>query len=159
MGRDPVEPVLMNVDRAGRLVIPRALCDLVGWISGSEQLGGWLLMSSPGRYRLLSAAETEGDPDLARMGARIAGKAAKTEGTMLDFEDDASAVLGFRLMAIQLSPPPPGWRLTLPGAIAKLMHVRSAESEVALLVSDGHIEIWSLENLRSALSAPPSEIV
>ncbi|MGA2588900.1 MAG: hypothetical protein ABSH32_03210 [Bryobacteraceae bacterium] len=25
---------------------------------------------------------------------------------MLDFEDDASAVLGFRLMAIQLPPPP-----------------------------------------------------
>jgi len=85
-------------------------------------------------------------------------KRRQTEGAMLDFEDDASAVLGFRLMAIQL-PPPPGWRLTLPGTIAKLMRVRSAGSEVALLVSDGHLEIWSLENLRSALSAPPSEIV
>jgi hypothetical protein len=33
-------------------------------------------------------------------------KRRQTEGAMLDFEDDASAVLGFRLMAIQLPPPP-----------------------------------------------------
>jgi hypothetical protein len=157
MNRDPVEPALMSVDRAGRIVIPRAFCEIVGWIAGSSPVKAWLLMGSPGRYRLLSAQEAEGEPDLALIRERIAGRLHSTNGTPLDVEDDASATLSLRFFAVQLSPQGPGWRLTLPNVIVKIMEIRLT-GEVAVLMSNGHIEIWAVGTLKSALSAPLNQI-
>jgi hypothetical protein len=76
-----------------------------------------------------------------------------------DFRDEASAILGLRLFSIEINAPGPGWRLTIPKPLAAIMQVRPKESTVAMLLSGGHIEIWTLDLIRASVRVPLSELV
>jgi hypothetical protein len=49
--------------------------------------------------------------------------------------------------------------LTLPKAIAAIMQIRPGESELAVWFLHGHIELWTIETLRSAVTTPLTEII
>jgi hypothetical protein len=78
---------------------------------------------------------------------------------MLEFHDEASLALALRLVQVRITPPDPGRRLTLPKAIAAIMQIGSGESELALWFLHGHIELWTIDALRSAVTIPLTEII
>jgi hypothetical protein len=79
--------------------------------------------------------------------------------SILEFHDDTSLALAFRLVQVRIAPPEPGWRLTLPRAIAAIMQIQPGESELALWLPRGHIELWTIQTLRSAVTTPITEII
>jgi hypothetical protein len=100
----------------------------------------------------------DNDTDLKSLRAQIAAELNIPTSTALDFRNEASATLPLRLLAVQITPPDPGWRLTLPRPVATIMGVRPGESELAGLLIQNHIEIWTIETLRSAMNIPLHQI-
>ncbi len=154
------EPLhIAKVDKSYRIVIPVALAQQASWIAGDDALSGWLLMGNPGRCRLLSPAEVENDTALLSLRARINAELRTVMNGLLEFHDEASLALALRLVQVRIAPPEPGRRLTLPKAIAAIMQIRPGESELALWFVHGHIELWTIELLRSAVTTPLTEII
>ena len=149
----------MKVDKSYRIVLPVALSQQVAWIAGDDPLFGWLLIGNPGRCRLLSPAEVENDAAVQSLLARIDAELSTIGSSMLDFHDEPSLSLALRLVQVRIAPPEPGRRLTLPKAIAAIMQIRPGESEIALWFLHGHIELWTIETLRSAVSTPLTDII
>jgi hypothetical protein len=152
-------PHIAKVDKSCRIVLPAALVQQAAWIVGDALQFGWLLMGDPGRCRLLSPAEVENDATLQSLRARIDAELGTAGTSMLEFRDEASLALALRLVQVRIAPPEPGRRLTLPKAIAAIMQIRPGESEVALWLVHGHIELWTVETMRSAITTPLTEII
>ena len=148
-----------SVGRDLRLTLSQSALQRVDWIAGRQPVDAWLLLGSPGRCRLLSAAEVGSDPTLQGLRARIASELNSPSPGALEFRDEASVALALRLVAIRITPPPPGWRLRLPGPIATIMQIRPGGSEIASLFFQGHIELWTIETLRSSAEPPLTEIL
>ena len=152
-------PHIVKLDKSCRIILPAALSQQVPWIAGDESSSGWLLMGSPGRCRLLSPAEVESSTTAQSLRARIDAELSTAGSGMLEFHDETSLGLALRLVQVRIAPPEPGFRLTLPKAIAAIMQIRPGESEVALWFLHGHIELWTIEALRSAVTTPLTEII
>ena len=151
-------PHIVKLEKSYRIVLPVALLQQVAWIAGDDPLFGWLLMGNPGRCRLLSPAEVENDTATQSLRARIDAELS-TVGSMVEFHDETSLALALRLVQVRIAPPEPARRLTLPKAIAAIMQIRPGESELALWYLHGHIELWTIETLRSAVTTPLTEIL
>jgi len=147
------------VDKHYRIVLPQTLLQQVGWITGKQPHDGWLLIGSPGRCRLLSATEVDSDANFQSLRARIAAELNAPSTNALEFHDEVSVALALRLVSVQITPPGPGWRLTLPKPIATIMQIRPGESDVAALVLQDHIELWTIETLRSSVATPLTQII
>ncbi len=154
-----LEPSILRVEESYRIRLPQPLVRRVGWIAGNQAIGGWLLVDGPGRCRLFSASEADSDPNLQLLSARVSAEVNATRDNALEFHNEVSLALAFRLLPVQITPPEPGWRLTLPRLIAAIMQVRPGESEVAALFFQGHIELWTIETLRTAVVPRLTEIL
>jgi len=150
-------PIAVSKDL--RINLPQSLLQRVGWITGKQPVNGWLLVGSPGRCRLLSTSEVDDDPSLKSLQDRIAAELNAATTDALEFRDETSVALALRLAPVRIAPPPPGWRLALPGLIAAIMQIRAGESEIGALFVDGHIELWTMETLRSSVSTPLTEFI
>ena len=107
----------------------------------------------------MSSAEFESDPGCLSRRAAVDAEIDQPVGSAIDFRDDALVALSMRLFQIEITPPGPGWRLTLPRALAAIMQIRPKESSVALLLFPKHIEIWTLEALRASVDTPFAEVI
>lgn len=154
-----LEPSIISVDESYRITIPKTFCNQVGWITQGEPHEAWLLVGGPGRCRLHSAAEVENEPSFRSLRERIAEELNIPNGSALEFQDPVSAALYLRLFAVQIMPRGPGWRLAVPRPIAAIMNISPKESDIAALLLQGHIELWTIEALRSALTAPLEQII
>lgn len=154
-----LETLILSVDESYRITLPQSFCKRISWIAGDQPHNGWLLLGSPGRCRLLSAAEVDVDPNFQSLRARIATELNAPSPNSLEFQDEASAALALRLISVEITPRKPGWRLTLPRPIAAIMHIRPRESDIAALFLQGHIEIWTIETLRSSVTTPLIQII
>jgi hypothetical protein len=152
-------PHIAKVDSSYRITLPVALFERVEWIVGADALFGWLLMGNPGRCRLLSPSELENDAATQALRARIDAELRTVGNSMLEFHDEASLALALRLVQVRIAPPDPGRRLTLPKAMAAIMQIRPGESEIALWFLHGHVELWTIEALRSAVTTPLTDIL
>ncbi len=72
----------------------------------------------------------------------------------LDLGESALAVLAGRLKERDLIHTLSGWKLTLPRSIIALWRISSESNDVAIVVSDGYIEIWSIVELAAAYDVP-----
>lgn len=154
------EANIIAVEKSYRIRFPQPLCKRVGWIVGDQPLAAWLLVGSPGRCRLLSAAEVSRDPDLQSLKAGIAEVLNAPSAGALEFQTEVSAGLTVRLAQVQLTRhETSGWRLTLPRPVAVIMQLRPAESSLAAFFLQDHIELWTMETLRSSVSTPLTEII
>jgi DNA-binding transcriptional regulator/RsmH inhibitor MraZ len=153
-----MECTILKVDEDYRILLPQSLLKRAGWTVGEEPLKGWLLVGGLGKFRLLSSAAFERDPGCRSLLATIA-EIGQPTGSLIEFRDEASVVLGLRLEPVEITPRGPGWRLTLPRALAAIMQIRSKESSVALLLLQEQIEIWTLETLRASMTVPLSEFI
>lgn len=131
----------------------------VGWISGNETLNGRMLLGGSGRARLLSPSEVDEDAGLQLLQARINAELSTPSISPLEFQDEVSIALALRLVSVHITPPPPGWRLTLPRPVAAIMQIRAGESEVAALFVQSHIEFWTIEMLRSSINIPLNQFI
>ena len=150
---------ILSVDESYRITLPQSFCKRVGWIDGDQPRNGWLLLGSPGRCRLLSGTEADSDPNLQSLRSRIMAELSIPNPNSLEFQDDPLAALALRLVSVEITPRKPGWRLTLPRVIAAIMHIRPKESDIAALFLHKHIELWTIETLRSAVTAPLTQII
>jgi len=98
-------------------------------------------------------------PNFQALQTRIGAELSAPSTNSLEFHDEVSVALGLRLVPIQISPPAPGWRLMLPRTIAAIMQIRPGESELGALFVQGHIELWTVEELRSAVTHALTEII
>lgn len=145
---------ILKVEESYRIRLPQPVLHHLPWVAGDKPVSGWLLLANPGRCRLLSASEVQEDLSLRSLLARITVGSGVALASVLDFHDEVSVALSTRLMPVQVTPPEPGWRLTLPRPIAAIMRVRPKESELAARFIQNHIEFWTIEALRSAVSTP-----
>ena len=154
-----MECTVLKVDQDYRIILSPAHLKRAGWAPGSEPLKGWLLIGGPGRCRLLSSAEFESDPGCLSLRAAIDAEPDRSAGSIIEFRDEASVVLGLRLQPVEITPPGPGWRLAFPKTLATIMQICPKETSVALLDLQEHIEIWTLELLRASATKPLTEIL
>lgn len=78
---------------------------------------------------------------------------------LFEFQNEVLAALPLRLTMVEIMPRGTGWRLTLPKSVAAIMQIRAKESDIAVLLLHGHIELWTIETLRSSVTTPLSEII
>ncbi|HLM80240.1 MAG TPA: hypothetical protein VK302_06365 [Terriglobales bacterium] len=159
MDRPNLECSILAVGEDLRVKLPQSMLQRTDWIAGEEPVNGWLLVGGPGRCRLLSAAEVDNDPSYQALLARIAAELSAPNANALEFHDEVSVALAVRLVPVRIAPPKPGWRLTLPGPIAAIMQIRPGESDIAALFIHDHIELWTIETLRSSVTPPLTEII
>jgi hypothetical protein len=150
---------ILRVDKDYRIFLPQVLLRRIGWLTEAQSRQAWLLVGSPGRCRLLSAAEVESDPNLRSLRASIDTELNAASVNVLEFRDEGLVTLALRLLSVEISPPGPGWRLTLPKPLAAIMQIHPKQSDVALLLFGEHIEIWTMETLRSSVATPLLEII
>lgn len=153
------EPSIMRVDRDGRVIIPQSICEAVGWISGERPLVAWLLALSFGRKRLLRPTDVEEDPTLRALAAKLSSSSEPPPASPVEFDDEADVMLSARLIETRISLSEGRWRITLPRVTISTWGLRPQQNEVAVLISRGYVEIWAMERVKSALSAPLTDIV
>jgi hypothetical protein len=156
---EALESSIVRVDKYYRVVIPQAIGQRAGWVAGDQPLNAWILLGDCGRCRLMSAPQVEADTSLQSLRARIALEVDERTPNPVEFQDKVSLALALRLLPVQVTPPPPAWRLALPRPIAAIMGIRPGESDVALLFFHGHIELWTIETLRSAVATPLTDFI
>jgi hypothetical protein len=150
---------ILRVDESCRIRLPQPHLKRVGWITGDQSLDGWLLVGSPGRCRLISAAEVDTDTTLRSLRSRIAEELDSPSASAIEFSNASSVALALRLVPAQIARHEGGWRLTIPKPVAAVMRISPGESDVAALSFHGNIEIWTIEALTSAIAVPLREII
>lgn len=149
----------MAVEASYRVRLPQPLCNQVDWITGDKPIAAWLLMANSSRCRLFSVTEAGTDSDLQSLGVRIAEELSAHYTGALEFQDPDSLTLTLRLVQVQVKRhETSGWRLTLPRPTAAIMHLIPGKSSIAAMLVQGHIELLTIELLRSAANAPLSDI-
>jgi hypothetical protein len=148
-------PEVISAGTDRRFHLPKAYSDKIPWMSGSASLSAWLLIRVPGRFRLLSDFEVEGDPKLRDLRSRIIEGPHGNEVSPSEFDSNDRAALIGRLVATTLTAPPPGWRFILP----KHLTPEGACRSVVVLFSSGYCEIWFPEVYKAALESPIESII
>jgi hypothetical protein len=144
-------PVHLTADTYGRITMPKLYSDAERWIQGTESLQAWLLLVSQGRLRLLSDDQVQRDPLLepVRLLVLEGRPAALTEVTFT--EEPKRAALVARLLPTVVSPPGPGWRISIPKAFDIFAPSDSDAKAFSILMSlEGYLEIWYTDVLRRA---------
>src|SRR6266851_6754295 len=118
---------------------------------GKDPVKCWLLVVTPGRFRLVMVPTGSATGDLSRILQEI--EEAEAAGDVLDrTENNAGDGIGARLIPCTVSPPAPGWRVNFPKAAKDLVPEKEERSFVFVLIVAGFIEIWFPDTLRRALS-------
>jgi hypothetical protein len=107
----------------------------------------------------MSGSEFDNDPSCQSLQARINEERDNQTGNALEFREEPVAALGLRLWPVEITPPGPGWRLTLPKVLAAVMQIRPKESSLAILISPQHIELWTWDTLRASMAIPLTDLV
>lgn len=154
------EPSIKTVGSDGRVIIPEDLCKAVQWISGTQPITAWLLLGRFGRHRLLSLQDVASNPDLEELRNRISALESEPARGPLVFEDDEKATIASRFFEVDLRwSAAHGWRLTLPSVTINLWRIQKGNNHVAILLSQGYIEIWSMDTLQAAFNIPLTDIL
>jgi hypothetical protein len=128
-------------------------------MTGVHALDAWLLMGSADRCRMLSSSELDSDPELQKLQSNITDEINASSGSVLDFREASTAALPLRLVPIKINRYGSGWRLVIPQVVAVTMRIRPTQSDVVALFLDRHIELWTIEILRTAFNHSLSQLL
>jgi hypothetical protein len=128
-------------------------------MTGVQALDGWLLVGSADRCRILSSSELDSDPELQKLQSNITDEINTSNDSVLEFREASIAALPLRLIPIEINRYGSRWRLVIPQVVAVSMRIRPAQSDVAALFLDGHIELWTIEILRTAFDHSLSQLL
>lgn len=115
-----------------RLAIPRPLVPKLAWLKGDQAVKAYLLLNTPGRCRVVSADEAGKHEEIRALQQRIAGEVDRRAETILDFLEDISAILPYRLLLVDVKPPDPAWRIEMPKSLAAILQIHPGISELAI---------------------------
>ncbi len=118
----------------------------------------WLLVVTPGRYRLLMQPKEAPKGALAKILQEI--DEVEEFGDVLDrTENNARDAIATRLIPCAVSlTPRVGWRVNFPKAAKDLLSEKEERAFVFVWIVAGYVEIWFPGTLRRALSSPLSEL-
>jgi hypothetical protein len=153
MSHDPLVAHVRS-DPANRITLPKH-CSHRAPFQGSESFDAWLLLLSPGRYRLLTDEQVQSDPHLEPVRSLILeGKSpVPTEPTLA--EEPTRAAIVARLLPTTISPQGPNWRISFPKAFDPFVPPECDAKEFSILFSlEGYWEIWYRDVLRRAVVLP-----
>jgi hypothetical protein len=140
-----------------RIYVPSHLVEKVG-LEEAGKMGWWLLIVTPGRYRLIPKATADSDDDLSAILSQI--ERAGTRGGILDgTEDNEAPAIRARLIDCVVSPPPPGWRINLPKEAKQLVAEKEERTSVFVFTVAGYVELWFPDILSRAVSVPISDLL
>src|SRR5438034_861191 len=122
-----------------RVTIPQSYAEAIEWIRGDKNLAVWLLLHSPGRFRLLTDQQAARDTTLCRIRSIIVDGPGDPVVPPTAFEPNDQAALIGRLIPTTLAPPPPTWRLTIP---KQMLPDDNPNRTFTLIFSLGYLEIW-----------------
>jgi hypothetical protein len=127
-------------------------------LAGEEPVECWLLVVTPGRYRLVPQPPGTPSDDLSRILSQI--EEVTTPGDVLDrTQNNARDGIPAKLIPCRATPSKPGWRINFPKEAVALVPHTDDRSFVFVMIVGGFIEIWFPDTLRRALSAPLTEIL
>lgn len=152
----PYDPVVAHLrsDAANRITLPKHFSDRAPF-QGTKSFEAWLLLLSPGRYRLLTDEQVQSDLQLDSVRSLVLeGKSpAPTEPTLA--EEPARAAIVARLLPTAISPQGPNWRISFPKAFDPFVPPECDPKEFSILLSlEGYWEIWYRDMLRRAVLLP-----
>ena len=144
--------------RSDRIYIPKHLGERIA-LKGPGSVNCWLLVVSPGHYRLTPSEEKrESDSDLSDILGSI--EAAKKPGDLLTRTTSSpEAAVVARLIATTATPKKGGWRLVIPKVARRLAPDGDTAKFVFLTVLAGYLEVWFPETLKQSVSVPMSDII
>jgi hypothetical protein len=127
--------------------------------ASSAAIKCWLLVVTPGRYRLVMQPSGPPTGHVAKILQEI--QEAEEFGDVLDRTDDnARDAIGERLIPCTVSfTSRIGWRVNFPKAAKDLVPQKEERSFVYVRLVAGYVEIWFPDTLRRALYSPLSEIL
>lgn len=148
---EPSSIVIQN----NRVHIPNELSKRLGWLSGNEVITCWILTVDYGRYRVFSKPQIEARPSLHDLMVPPPDEAGDVD--LQSIESSESVLFRFRLRQSQVSPKGgPGWRLSIPSDL--LPHGATENGQlVYLLMSQGHLEVWTPECVAENLRKSPAQ--
>ena len=155
----PLEPTFVTVDKYGRLRLPAGFSETQSWLADVGQVGAWLYVIEPGRYRLLSEADVDRSNALKRAIQRMATP-QRPDPNADPFEAETSDLASVSALAIRVKlsyADRVGWRVNIPThsyPIASLV----GERGFFLLLSEGYLEFWTIEVLTKALPRAADEV-
>lgn len=127
-------------------------------LAGKDSIQCWLLVVTPGRYRLVPQPAGTPAGDLSRILSQIEELTAP--GDVLDrTQNNARDAIPARLIPCSVKPPQPGWRINFPKEAMALVPQTEDRSFVYMMIVAGFVEIWFPDTLRRALSVPIPEIL
>src|SRR5260370_40494637 len=140
-----------------RVFLPSRFVKQIGF-AGTDPIDCWLLVVTPGRYRLLRQPTTPAEGALSRILDQW--DRVGVPGDVLDATDsNAQAGIRARLIPCIVSPPEPGWRINLPKEAKELVPEREERRFVFVMIVAGYIELWFPDTFRRAVSGPISQIL
>jgi hypothetical protein len=140
-----------------RILLPARLAREAGFTE-RDAVDCWLLVVTPGRYRLVKKSTAAATGDLARILDQI--DEVGTTGDLLDqTESNARAAIRTRLIHCSVSPRGPGWRINFPKAAKELVPQNEDRTFVFVLTVAGYVELWFPDTLRKATSVPLSRVL
>lgn len=127
-------------------------------LAGTEAIECWLLVVTPGRYRLLFGLGDGAAGPLVDILQQA--EEAVAPGDILDnTENNELAAVQARLLPTTASPRGPGWRVHIPKEARDLVPEKEERSFVFVLVVAGFIELWFPDTLRRSLSTPVTDVL
>jgi len=139
----------------GRIRLPVHFVKQAG-LTGNTPVGCWLLVLTPGRFRLFVQAEKRATEGLSEIHDRI--QEVTVPGDALDWtENNQQDAISARLISCVATPRGPGWRIQIPKALIRLASEKEDPSHVFIRTVAGYVEIWFPETLRAAASVPISK--
>jgi hypothetical protein len=122
---------------------------------GEETLQAWLLLLMPGRYRLLSDEQVQGNSLLEPVRLLILeGKSVAVLNATYADEPSRAAIVA-RLAPTAVSPPKPGWRIAFPKTFEIFVPQGCDPHSFSVVFSlEGYCEIWYTDVLRKIGTAP-----
>ena len=127
--------------------------------AGRAAIKCWLLVVTPGRYRLVMQPTEPPTGNLAKILQEIGE--AEEFGDVLDRTDDnARDAIGERLIPCTVSfTTRIGWRVNFPKAAKDLIPQKDERAFVYVRLVAGYVEMWFPDTLRRALCSPLSQIL
>lgn len=155
MSAKPFGAIVASVDRSGKINLPRNAAERLAWRREDSSIECWLYVVQLGRYRLLSEEDVRRSEVLAPALERITSvEVPDKPQDPAEAESSASASVSGRLAPASLSfNKISGWRLAV-SKHAYLMSTVLAHARVAVLFSEGYLEIWTTDTLNRELENP-----
>ena len=154
-----LKPAHLKLDIGNRITLPKYISDRISWLNEGSESEAWLWVVEEGRYRLLSNADVDSDPQLHSIRALIRpdGRIERVIATRV-VEANRTALIA-RLIPVDVKKHGSSCRIPIPKDVEIFAPPTcNLKSFSVLLSPEGYWEIWYTDLLRKAALNGSSEL-